>query len=165
MDKQKKKVTIVGSVVAAILIILLVFVSARQQNLFGRGAEQGATENDADCGDGLSIATVENSCDNGKQCADKITSCTNNEECASQSGDDKSCLPRSDDGCSSTCTIEPGWECGDKGCSWNKQHFEDKLKESFEAYESLPAAQKTAQAKSQTIAASQDSIKKYLQNR
>lgn len=143
MDKQKKKVTIVGSVVAAILIILLLFVSVRQQNLFGRGADQTVT---AVCGDQLVISSLE-TCDDGNVVDGVDTNGNGIIDVNEQ------------DGCSSTCQTETGWDCGAKGCSWNKQHFEEELRISFEQYE------KNQHTKSLTIAASQDSIKKYLQNR
>lgn len=61
------------------------------------------------CGDGKVIGNEQ--CDDGKICVDtednELISCTSNEDCPELG----SCEAFGGDGCSATCTIEPGWHC------------------------------------------------------
>jgi len=63
------------------------------------------SENDPDCGDGVKQSGEQ--CDNGEHCSDG-TPCSSNSDCSHLA--DSECIPRSGDGCSSSCTLESS-EC------------------------------------------------------
>ena len=84
------------------------------------------------CGDGIAAGTEQ--CDDGMDCGDTAhTKCTSTSQCLGMAPpSDDLCLPRSGDGCSGTCTLEPGSTCPPGGGSCTAAVCGNNIREGLE---------------------------------